>query len=436
MNGMYSGGEVVQLLRKQREEVQHALNHADGIVARHMNDRDELGRQYQQSIADFGTALLPQLDPAWLQYVVQLTGYSPFRHQDPIVGRETERAQLTAQLQQIEADPRFAQRELLRHPRTGTLFVKREELLGHRKPWADVLEAAQHPRLQRLLEVGYGTEQYDVPFWRLSYYQDWEAADEILEKFAGKNGFGEVRDEVLRARETVSTFDQEIDVLNRQIAEGAAIEHQHTQIGQSLQTIDQRWLEHVRGRLVEHLMTIDPKVVKQMLASNANVQLLYLRASGLLAKGRYLEAMVGESAGKMRQDLPAQLQKIDRDIQKFGRPKNLHAWWPREVIDRRTRSRADRYDKQFQRFEKHYHTVYVYDDWSRARAYDDFLWWHLMTDGRVPGHYIPEVYSFEQQHPQWAQGLPAADHDDWDDSDAAAAIAAADDDQTRSVDAS
>jgi hypothetical protein len=78
----------------------------------------------------------------------------------------------------------------------------------------------------------------------------------------------------------------------------------------------------------------------------------------------------------------------------------------------------------------------VYDDWSRARAYDDFVWWYLMTDGRVPGHYIPEVAVFEQHHPEWAQGLPATDHDDWDDSAAAAAIASADDDQTRSVDAS
>lgn len=436
MTGMYSGGDVVELLRRQREEVQGALTQADGIVARHHQDRGQLGQQYQQAVADFGAALLPRLDAQWLAYVVQLTGYAPFRHQDPVAGREAERAQLAAELTRIEADPRFAERELMRHPRTGTLFVKREELLGHRKPWADVLEAAQHPRLERLLETGYGTERYDVPFWRLSYYQDWEAGDELLERFPGKTNFGEVADEVRRARETVSTFDQELDGINREIGQGAALEQQHAQLGQALASLDQRWLEFARGRLVEHLMTIDPKVVKPMLQGNADVQLLYLRASGMMAKGRYLEAMVGENAGKLRETLPEQLQKIDRDIAKFNRPKNRNAWWPREVIDRKVKSRGDRYNKQFQRFETHYHTVYVYDDWSRARAYDDFVWWHLMTDGRVPGHYIPEVATFEQHHPEWGQGLPPAQHDDWDDSDAAAAIATADDAQERSVDAS
>jgi len=436
MNGMYAGSEVVQLLRRQREETQEALNHADGLVARHTNDSAELARQYDQARYDLATALLPQLDRPWLQRAIQLTGYTPFHHQDPIAGRDAERATLQAQLAQIDADPRYAQRELHRHPRTGTLFVKREELLGHRKPWAEVLDAAQHERLERLLEVGYGTDAYDVPFWRLSYYQDWEAGDQILEKFPGKSGFGEVRDEVLRARETVSTFDQELDTLNREISAGAAIEQQRDQVAQALASVDQRWLDFARVRMVEHLMTVDPKVIKPMLASDPNLQLLYLRASGMIAKGRYLEAMVGENAGKMRQALPEQLQKIDRDIAKFSRPKNLNAWWPRDVIDRRTKSRRDRYQKQFQRFETNYHTVYVYDDWSRARAYDDFVWWYLMTDGRVPGHYIPEVAVFEQHHPEWAQGLPAADHDDWDDSAAAAAIASADDDQTRSVDAS
>lgn len=436
MNGMYAGHEVVQLLRKQREEVQYALSRADGAVAQHLQHRDELGQQYQQAVSDLGTTLLPQLDAAWLQRAVQLTGYTPFRHQDPIAAREAERAALREQLQQLDADPRFAERELLRHPRTGTLFVKRAELLGHRKPWADVLAAADHPRLERLLEVGYGTDAYAVPFWRLSYYQDWEAGDEILEKFPGKSGFGEVRDEVVRARETVATFDDELRDVDRHIADGVAIEQKRAEVANALFTLDQRWLDHARRRMIEHLMTIDPKVVKPLLDADPNLQLLYLRASGMVAKGRYLEAMVGESAGKMREALPQQLQKIDRDIAKFSRPKNLHAWWPREVIDRRTKSRRERYDKQFHRFETSYHTVYVYDDWSRARAYDDFVWWHLMTDGRVPGHYIPEVAAFEQHHPEWAQGLPAADRDDWDDSAAAAAIAASDDDQTRSVDAS
>jgi hypothetical protein len=337
-------------------------------------------------------------------------------------------------LQTISNSPAYANRELLRHPRTGSLITKRDELVGHRKPWADVLEAASHPRLERLLDANYGLPEYSTPFWRMSYYQDWEAGDEILEKFPGKS-FADVRNEVLQARETVSTFDSELLDIQRQINEGVTLDQRYTQAYERYQSLDQRYLDEARRRLVEHLLTMEPKWIASRIQADPNVHALYLRASGLQAKDKYLGAMLQNHAGTLHQQLAPQIQKIDRDIQKFSRPKHYHAWWPRDVIDRRVRSRRERFQKQQQKFEQHYTTVYVYDDWDRARGYDDFVWWHLMTDNRWSGSYIPEVASFEQSHPEWQHHVPEPTYDD---SDAAAAIAMSDssDDSTYRVDAS
>ncbi|MBI2394013.1 MAG: hypothetical protein HYV09_30865 [Deltaproteobacteria bacterium] len=421
MSGTYTGAEVANLLRWQRDEVDATLERANQAVRHHERMKAELSAQLQQAQADLGAALLPQLDPAWLSRAIQLTGYTPFQHQDPIGQREKERAQIHGELAQIDADPAMREAELLRHPRTGTLVVKRAELMGHRAPWAEVLDRAAHPRLPHLIDVGYGTERYDVPFWRLSYYQDWQAGDEILEKFPGKQAFGEVRDEILRARETVTTFDQAIGDVDRQLAYGAQLEQRRAQLAHELSRHDARYLHGARERLVQHLLTVDAKAIKPWVSADPNVELLYLRASGLAAKMRYLDAMIQEHAQKASAQLYEQRQGLERQIAKYSRPKKLYATYPRDLIDQRTRSRKERWDKHFRRLESSYTTVYVYDDWSRARSYHDLSWWHVMTDGRASGSYIPEVAAFEREHPDWR---PARDDfDDFDDSAAAAAAA-------------
>ncbi len=433
---MYTGAEVVRLLRQQRAEVTDALGAAENAEQHHRDTRRQLAAEYSAAIDDLGSSLLPALEPESVARAVQLTGYTPL--QDAIAQRERERHTLTAELQQIEADPAFVHRELQLHPRTGTLIVRQSEIVGHRAPWAEVMDKSVHERLERLLETGYGTDDYNVPFWRLSYYSDWEAADEILARFPDKKNFGELRKEILEARATVATFDGALRDLQVQIAHGAAVERRHQELTEALRGLDERYLQTARTRTAQHLAAIEPKWVNPRLTHAPDIQLVYLRANGVAAKARYLDAMVEEHAGKLKEQLAPAVGKIDRDIAKFSRPKNLHAYWPREVIDQRVKSRRERFAKQQQKFESHYSTVYVYNDYSRGSAYPDFVWWYLMTDNRFHGSYIPEVASFEQSHPEWASHGPPSVRDEYDDSSAAAVIAdqSRDESSSYSMDAS
>ena len=94
--------------------------------------------------------------------------------------------QISARTAEISELPIFQNRLLLRAPRTGTLVREITELEEFREPLAQVLQKAGHPRLQRLLDVEYGLPSYSVPFWRLSYFADWKAGDEIVERGHGR----------------------------------------------------------------------------------------------------------------------------------------------------------------------------------------------------------------------------------------------------------
>src|SRR5262249_35901624 len=156
-----------------------------------------------QATRDLGAALLPELTREHVARAVSLTGYASLAQEDPVGALAREQAAVAARVQEIEQDPRFRDRELLRHPRTGSLTRAKAELEELRAPLHAALSAAEHPRLERLLEVGYGTPSYGVGFWRMSYYEDWKAGDEILAKFPEKKFWSDVRDEVLRARDAV-----------------------------------------------------------------------------------------------------------------------------------------------------------------------------------------------------------------------------------------
>jgi hypothetical protein len=88
--------------------------------------------------------------------------------------------------------------------------------------------------------------------------------------------------------------------------------------------------------------------------------------------------------------------------------------------------------KSYARATRSYETVYVFDRYDRGRFVDDFLWWDLMTDGRLDGNFIPEVHRFRSAHPDWRYDAGAFG----DDEAAAAAVAAAEGRDDNLVDAS
>ncbi|MBK7580630.1 MAG: hypothetical protein IPI67_10540 [Myxococcales bacterium] len=431
----YGVNQFFQAAQQQRAALQHELGVAQHYASVHHQRRAELGQAYAQATQDLGATLLQTLTPEWLDYAIRTTGFSALASENPLAMMDNERKQRSQRVAQIEADPRFAQRELLRHPNTGSLPRGVREMEENLGPLLEVLAACNHVRLQRLIESGYGTTAYSTGFWRMSYYEDWKAGDELLARFPGKTFFSQVRDEYLRAIQSVGPLQAEAARLRAEITAGEALEREHAECTQALGSLETRWLAHVRQRISGYMLESPPELLAPRLSAVPEAELAYKRALGVTAKARYLDQIFARDVEAFQRDAQTAIGKLDRDMTKLSRPKKAGTTFPAEAFQRRFRDRGPAYQKRWRRFEKTYGSVYGFSGYHQASLIDTFLWWDLMTNGRVDGDFIPEVRQFRQRNPDYRY-VPQRRDDEDDLLAAAAAASAGDDGGDLSLDAS
>jgi hypothetical protein len=73
--------------------------------------------------------------------------------------------------------------------------------------------------------------------------------------------------------------------------------------------------------------------------------------------------------------------------------------------------RGARYGRIYDRYSRANQTVYVFHDYDRASPLEDFLWWDLMTDGRMDGNFIPEVSEYYAERPGYQYERPGPSFD-------------------------
>jgi len=423
--------QVLGTVANQRQILTQEQARIATFAQYHTAERQKLEAERAQAVHDLGQALLPSLDPRAIAAAAQTVGLVGLPSENIPAQLEARRAWLAARIAEIGRDPRFAQRELLRHPNTGSLTRALAEAVEYRQPASGVVSACEgQPRFERLWQLGFGTPESSASWWRYSYWEDRSAAQVLVAMFPGKTTFAEVREEYRRAKETVAVYDAEIARLRGELAAGEALSREHGALVDEHQHLDARGLAHTRDRIIQHLLTSEASLVSQRLQPWAAIRMLFLRASGIAAKISYLDGIQRSNLAEIQKDLATQQQRLE-GVE--ARTRRRWAPMPLDKYQKLAEDRRPRYEKRWQRFGKVYGSVHSYDRWDRGRYYDDLLWWDLMTRGRYDGSYLPEVSEFHRRHPGYqydpdykarAEAARAHAHDD-DDNDVAQAAAMA-----------
>ena len=436
---------AVSTLRGQYDETR---KHLQALTAENIQQVKELEGRAESALAELTAVILPTLDPAALTRAVDLTGYVPLVQNDPLAALDKARQSLSRRAAEIEVDRRYRDRMLLRAPRIGMLTREIAELEEFRAPLDELLGKCVHERLDHLLQVGYGTSAYNVPFWRLSFYSDWQAGDQICGRLGGTKPFAELRTELLAVRETITVYDTKLAKLREEVRLGESLEFEHDEALRKIDGLPQESLANLRGQLGSYLRDIDLVAIGDRLAREPQIDGMAKRYLGLSKQTSYLRDSGQHLLKNTVAPVEQTISSLDREIVKYQRPKLAYTALPAErmsrlqqMVLRNTKSR-----QQSERYRQTSVVVYSFDDYRYGRLDDDFLWWDLMahsysqryeTPTKIYGNFIPEVADFRASHPDYRyQSSSSLDLLDDAESRAAAASLSQQDDGSSASDIS
>ena len=75
--------------------------------------------------------------------------------------------------------------------------------------------------------------------------------------------------------------------------------------------------------------------------------------------------------------------------------------WNTEQFSRKFNRNEDVYDRRLHKYRHTGDTIYSFNDYSRPSFIEEFLWWDIMTDGRLDGNFIPDVHEYYASHPSY-----------------------------------
>lgn len=382
----------------------------------------EVPAQFDRLVSE----LLPDLQPASLARVQARTGN--LEGVDPEALLASKRRELEAEVAEIEAD--------LGCDLAGAR-ARLEELAGEVEDQARIVRPlrrfvaqAKHERLDHLLEVGYGQPRYDVPWYRLSYYSDWKAGDEILEAMgevyadfaAFREDFAERSNQLQAEEPLLLRLEAETAQLNLSVARVEELQGQ-------LLGLPEWLLGQLQGRLREDLSTRGEAAFTGRTTAKDEGGASALAWVGLGKRVQYLQELRRGQLEPFGQNVEKTLNKLKRKSIKYWRPKHSGTRFSEGELDATFADKTPKWDKFWARYEAAFAALRDFDGrYHYGRFDDDFLWWDMFCDGRVKGRFSEEVVEFYEEYEDYSWESPWDDDEDyaWEEGAAAAAIAEAD----------
>jgi hypothetical protein len=428
----------------------------------------ELVNEHQQTLEELGVAdaevvkellaakralasvYLPALTDEAFARVARLTGFQGFDRRDPRQAMAHERKILESSRTKIEADDRYARRDVL----VGPSSTLQQELDFAKESLAPLQQECEKfellPDFMELVSIGYDTPAFAEKWYQASYWKHWSAGDRIC-KTLGMADFG---DDVLPAyqkyREPRDTLKGEVDRLEKEITAIHELVREHDQIVDRLAHLEEIYLQQAQDFLGDHLEHADPALLEQWATGNTSatastvgadewvqkqrqaeaamasppapaedpsfvraVQIGLRRLAGVQAKRRFVGEIAQQGVPQLISELQQRRQKAQQKAAKFSRPKYQYQFFDDAMVQDDFEARAQAIAQQRYKLGQRVNTLVA------ARNYDAFdlhqdpeLWWLYLVDSPPPRRYYPSLWGYYDRHPNVV--VVRDDRDDYD----------------------
>ena len=389
-----------RMLQMRRTELSIEIDQLQKSEQEHGTMTAAVTRELEEAQRLLTEALLPSLDSQVLQAAGAWAGL-PQLANTLLQEMNSDRQRSEQALAALNNDDEFQRREELIHPDHGTLVLARQEVGHHLDALEPLLRKCEsHPRWRRLLQAAYGTPDYSVGWWRISYYSDWKAGDEILDRFPGLS-FEQIRSQYLEADSARQVLQQRKQAVLDEFMRVQQKVDEHVRLTSHLQQLHSTYLLKAREQLAEQLSQLPPDLLADRARSWPAGQLLLARFSGLRAKWDYLHGIQNLQIRPLLNSLREEYRKLERQYYKYQRPKNANARFPLDKAEKSLVQRGQKVQQRMQHAQQLKQRVYAFDQYQLVQWVGPILWWDIFTDGRLDGSFLPEVARFRQMHPDY-----------------------------------
>ena len=398
---MYDVDDFVQAADAELRQYDAHAHRFEGLRKGNTEKQDSLRERLEEAQAQLADASLPGgVTPESVQALSEKLGAPALLWGFNEVQERGKK--VTERLAALAADPQFAERDI-RKLRLETELREVEPLFNEAK--RELTKLQSQPGVNELIRREWGTPRYPhqgiFRFFKGEYLTDWKNADKAVAAL-GASSFAEI---VQRYNDRVEQNTVLGERVGRLKGEQQAID---ALIWESEKlTAEQAELpKQARARVGEDLASYAGVRGTENLPDPEAAKRAALAIDGITHQIKYLE----ETQSKLEEDLTGLLERSSKLREEKLRYANdryryRNKSFSQDQWDKRF-GRAGRYQKAGDRYERVTEVVYVYDDYYRPSLLEEFLWWDVITDGRIDGNFIPEVAEYRQVHPDYSYERP------------------------------
>ncbi len=373
-----------QAVKDERAELEKLQRHITSDASRSQSAVHDAWR-------DIAQALVPTLDAATLDARAAAL-HMPSLAPAMVAQRRLQTlAQAAARKQALENDDDVIRSEAL----LNEADIKLHELNDAIAPLeASITALRAAPLFQELLAHRYGTPDYGIRFWQMLYYKHWKHADLVVAANLKRTGCATFADLAKRYVNECNAAEQlrnDKSAWNRVTSRVRSKLKQRDEAATTITDIDNIMLRLTQSLVVEHLKPLEDSL-HERLAFSPDALTAFRRVQGLQKKHEYLKALAEQPLKQAFADLKRTEASIQKNSLKLLRPKNYNRrWYNQQAQGFLGKDRRESWQKKRERWANTHTQIVQFNDYDRYRPMRDFLWWDVMTDGRLDGNFVPEV---------------------------------------------
>lgn len=388
----------IQFYEQQQDRMKELLNDYKEKV-------NQLTKRSQEVLRQITANLVPEFTEAHIKHVAMLINNSALTNL--ISDKEKTRHQLADRIRTIESTPEFIQKDLYLSETTTALDLQREEM----QPAYDAAVATVRlfqsvPRSEGLLQRGYGTSSYPHKgFWRFlntEYLQDWKFADILCDFFKVKD-FTDVLYKYREAQNVISVMKDSLKALEMQKGKISTLINEYASAKQKLENIDEEYYLHLRTSIELYFTSNSKATITRTFANKPEILELYAQFDGLSHQIEYVKELykkVSEdinSISEKEHNLRTEAERYRADSYRYRNKR-----WDSQQFAKKFNRDDTHYRKRLDKYRRTGETIYVFNDYGRTSFLENFLWWDVITDGRLDGNFIPEVHDYYMSNPSYS----------------------------------